>query len=130
MGSTHFRSDVREKGARTASFSTVAAGALTCDSLVNAGTVTTTGLSTLTGGVSIPAAAYIKLGDAYVVVGKPTAFDLAAINVVASTFSIFEGGVPKGTMMLNASVGCTASDCLFIATGSAAWAGQIGIAYS
>jgi len=137
MGSTHFRSDVREKGARTASFSTIAAGALTCDSLVNAGTVTQTGLSTNTGGVSVPATSYIKLGAVYVICppavslsGAAGVFSNATLNAAASTaltgVVATKGDIPRGSLLLNASVGNTASTLIFIKVGLASWASSKG----
>ena len=134
MGSTHFRSDVREKGARTASFSTVAAGVLTCDSLVNAGTVTQTGLSTNTGGVSIPTTSYLKMGSIYLISGAlpgggaiPTN---ASINVIASTaltgVVATKGDIPRGSIFLNNGTGCVASNIILVKVQLASWSGISG----
>ncbi len=137
MGKTHFRSDVREKGARTASFSTIAAGALTCDSLVNAGAVTQTGIQTnaallnANGGIAVPATTYIKMGSIYLISGAPsTAFTNAVINALASTaltgVVATKGDIPRGTILFNASVNSVASNIILVKVGLASWSGIDG----
>lgn len=127
MGSTHYRSDVREKGARTASFSTIAAGALTCDSLVNAGLVTATG------GISVPVTSYIKLGNVYLITANQAdvdGFTNASINALASValtgVVATKGDIPRGTLFLNASSNAVASNMILVKVGLASWYGQGG----
>jgi len=133
MGSTHYRSDVREKGARTASFSTISAGALTCDSLVNAGTVTQTGLITATGGIAIPVTSYIKLGAVYLITANQAdvdGFTNASINALASValtgVVATKGDIPRGTLFLNASSNAVASNMILVKVGLASWYGSGG----
>lgn len=130
MGNTRFRSDVREQGARTASFSTIAAGALTCNSLVNAGAVTNTGLITATGGVSVPATSYVKLGSIYIITAAAadvTGFTNATINALASTaltgVVATKGDIPRGTIFINASSNSVASNIMLGKVGLASWTG-------
>jgi hypothetical protein len=133
MGSTHYRSDVREKGARTASFSTIQAGSITGD-LSLSGTVTTTGLTTATGGLLVPETKYIKLGSAYIITppavtlsGAAGIFSNATLNIVASTaltgVVATKGDIPRGTLLINASVGAVASCQILVKVGLASWAG-------
>jgi hypothetical protein len=133
MGNTRFRSDVREKGARTASFSTIAAGALTCNSLVNAGAVTNTGLITATGGVSVPSTSYIKLGAIYLIsaaAADVTGFTNATINALASTalsgVVATKGDIPRGSIFFNASSNAVASNLILVKVGLASWTGIDG----
>jgi hypothetical protein len=127
MGNTHFRSDVREKGARTASFSTIAGGAVTTTSLTN------TGLTTATGGVSVPVTSYIKLGSIYMVTAAAASvsgFTNATINALASTaltgVVATKGDIPRGTLFINASSGAVASNVILVKVGLASWSGQGG----
>jgi len=136
MGNTHFRSDVREQGARTASFSTIAAGTLTCTSLTNTGTltqtgaVTNTGLVTANGGVSVPATKYIKLGSIYIITAAAasiTGVSNATINALASTaltgVVATKGDIPRGTIFVNASSNAVASNIMLGKVGLASWTG-------
>lgn len=136
MGNTRFRSDVREQGARTASFSTIAAGTLTCTSLTNTGAltqtgaVTNTGLVTANGGVSIPATTYLKLGSIYVITAAAasvTGFTNATINALASTaltgVVATKGDIPRGTIFINASSNAVASNIMLGKVGLASWTG-------
>lgn len=142
MGSTHYRSDVREKGARTASFSTIQAGtisgALTLSGAIEmSSTLTVTGLTTATGGLVVPATKYIKLGSAYIITppaatlsGAAGVFANATLNAAASTaldgVVATKGDIPAGTLMINASVGAVASTLIFVKIGLASWAGVNG----
>jgi hypothetical protein len=139
MGNTRFRSDVREQGARTASFSTIQAGTisgtLTLSGAVSMSTtLTTTGLHTATGGVSVPATSYIKLGSIYIITGAPSGaagvFSNASVNALASTaltgVVATKGDIPRGTLFINASVGNAASNTVLVKVGLASWSGQGG----
>jgi hypothetical protein len=113
MGNTHFRSDVRESGARTASFSTYAAG-----------TISATGTITGTGGLLAGAGKYIKLGSIYIITGAPTAFSKAGIDAIATAAAgvAANTSIPRGSIFLNASVGMTASQGVYVKVAPATWA--------
>lgn len=136
MGNTHFRSDVREQGARTASFSTIVGGAITANTslttagLTNTGVVTNTGLITANGGVSVPATKYIKLGSIYIITAAAasiTGVSNATINALASTaltgVVATKGDIPRGTIFINASSNAVASNIMLGKIGLASWAG-------
>jgi hypothetical protein len=139
MGNTRFRSDVREHGARTASFSTIQAGTISgtvtlSGAIAMSSTLTTTGLHTATGGVSVPATSYIKLGSIYIISGAPSGaagvFSNASINALASAaltgVVATKGDIPRGTLFINASVNNAASSTLLVKIGLASWTGVSG----
>jgi hypothetical protein len=112
MGSTHFRSDVREKGARTASFSTINAGAVVANTV--SGVVT----GNVTGNLTVASSGYIKLGTLYIISGKPTAFTNAGINAIATpNLGATPSDIPAGTVFLNASINMTGSLCMYTKVG-------------
>jgi hypothetical protein len=141
MGNTRFRSDVREQGARTASFSTIAAGTISGNLTVSgnntysgtaafSSTVAVTGLTTATGGVSIPATSYLKLGSIYVVTAAAASvsgFTNATVNALASTALTgvvsTKGDIPRGTIFINASSNAVASNIMLGKVGLASWTG-------
>ena len=90
MGKTHFRSDVKEHGDRTASFGSYVGSKVT-----------------LGGG----SGSYIKLGAMYIITGNPTAFTKAGLNAAASRALGVAGNasVPRGTVMINASANASIS---------------------
>jgi hypothetical protein len=112
MGTTHFRSDVKESGARTASFSTIAAG-----------TFSATGTVTGTSGVIAGSGTYFKLGTIYIITGSPTAFTNPGINAVATNAAgvALATSVPRGSLFLNASSNVTASNILYVKVKPATW---------
>jgi hypothetical protein len=127
MGNTHFRSDVRESGARTASFSTIAAGAVTANSFTG-GTVsgtTVAGSSTVTGtgGVIAGSGKFFKLGTIYIITGAPSAFSNAGINAIATAAAgvSLATSVPRGSLFLNASSNVTASNVVWVKVKPATW---------
>jgi hypothetical protein len=103
MGKTHFRSDVRESGARTASFSTIAGGTIT-----GSGAVT---------GANVRGTSYFRLGtDVYFISGVPGAFSNSGISAAATSNSgIGAANLGEGTMFLSASKNHPAST-LFVLT--------------
>lgn len=103
MGNTHFRSDVREHGSRTASFSTIAGGTISA-----------------TGG----AGSYYKLGSIYIITGAPANFQKAGIHAAATSAAgvALATSVPRGSLFLNASSGATASQGVYFKTAPATWA--------
>lgn len=113
MGNTHFRSDVREHGSRTASFSTISGG-----------TISATGTVTGTSGLIAGSGTYIKLGSIYIITGAPAAFSKAGINAVATAAVgvALATSVPRGSLFLNASSGATASQGVYFKTAPATWA--------
>jgi len=100
MGKTHFRSDVRESGARTASFSTIAAGTITAG-----GAISATGIVTGTGGLVAGSGKYVKIGSVYIITGNLGTFDSATINAAATLAlgATTATMVPIGTLFLNSS---------------------------
>ena len=90
MGNTHFRSDVREHGERTASFSSYEGGTVTLD-----------------GG----AGSYIKLGTVYIISAAPGAFTLAGLDAAATrALGVANAAsIPRGSLMINASVNASRS---------------------
>lgn len=128
MGTTHFRSDVKESGSRTASFSTIAGGAVTVTSLTG-GTVsgtTITGSSTVTGtgGVIAGSGKYFKLGSIYIITGAPSAFSTAGINAVATNAAgvSLATSIPRGSIFINASVNVDATHGIYFKVAPATWA--------
>ena len=116
MGSTHFRSDVREKGARTASFSTINAGAVVAATI--SGTVTGDITGNVTGNLTVASSGYIKLGTMYLISGKPASFDNAGINAIATAnIGATPSDIPAGTVFLNASINMTGSLCMYTKVG-------------
>ncbi len=112
MGNTHFRSDVREHGARTASFSTY-----------EAGTISATGTVTGTGGLLAGAGSYIRLGTLYIITGAPTIFTKAGIDLVATGAAgvALATSIPRGSLFLNASSGMTATQGVYVKVAPATW---------
>jgi hypothetical protein len=108
MGNTHFRSDVREHGDRTASFGTYAGSKVALD-----------------GGVE----SYIKLGTMYIITGNPSAFTKAGLNAAATRALGVAGNasVPRGTLMINASSNASISGLqnLYTKVQPATWCGAI-----
>jgi len=117
MGNTHFRSDVRESGARTASFSTIAGGTISGTTISGTGTVTGTS------GVIAGSGTYFKLGTVYIITGNPSAFSNAAINALATSAAgvALATSVPRGSIFLNASSNVTASNVLWVKVKPATW---------
>jgi hypothetical protein len=119
MGSTHFRSDVREKGARTASFSTINAGAVVANTV--SGTVTGDITGNVTGNLTAGAAGdagYVKLGTMYIISGKLASFDNAGLNALATiAVGATPSDIPAGTLFLNASINMSGSECMFTKVG-------------
>ena len=127
MGNTHFRSDVRESGSRTASFSTIAGGAVTVTSLTG-GTVSGTTISgsstvTGTGGVIAGSGTYFKLGTIYIVTGAPSAWTKAGINAAATAAAgvSLATSVPRGSIFINASVNVDATHGIYFKVAPATW---------
>ena len=118
MGSTHFRSDVREHGSRTASFSTISGGTISGTTISASGTVTGTS------GLIAGSGTYIKLGSIYIITGIPTAFSKAGINAAATSAAgvALATSVPRGSLFLNASSGATATQGVYFKTAPATWA--------
>ncbi len=135
MGNTRFRSDVREQGARTASFSTIQGGTISGNLTLSgnntfSGTSTMTGLVTANGGVSIPASKYFKLGSIYIITAAAASVDgftNASINALASTALTgvvsTKGDIPRGTIFINASSNAVASNIMLGKIGLASWTG-------
>ena len=107
MGVTHFRSDVKESGARTASFSTITAGTISSAD-----------------GIDVATGKYYKLGSIYIITGVPAAFTKAGIDAVATLAAgvAANTSIPRGSMFLNASSGATASQGMYVKAAPSTWA--------
>jgi hypothetical protein len=103
MGKTHFRSDVREHGNRTASFSTFAGKAIS---------------------VGSGSGNYVKLGSVYIITGSPSAFTKAGIHAAATYAAgvANAASVPRGSLFLNASSNINASQGVYVKFAPATWA--------
>jgi hypothetical protein len=123
MGNTHFRSDVRESGSRTASFSTIAGGTIS-GTTISGTTLSATGTVTGTGGVIAGSGKYFKLGAIYIITGNPTAFTNTAINAAATNAAgvSLATSVPRGSLFLNASSNVDATHGIYFKVEPGTWA--------
>ena len=117
MGTTHFRSNVKENGSLTASFSTYTGGTF------SGSTVSATGTVTGTGGVIAGSGKYFKLGTIYIITGVPSAFSNAGINAVATAAAgvSLATSVPRGSIFLNASSNVDATHGIYFKVAPATW---------
>jgi hypothetical protein len=123
MGITHFRSDVKEKGTRKTAFTNASLVVATIGTLKVTGDATIDGDTTLTGQI-VTSTDSIKLGSIYIITGIPTVFTKAALALVATAAAgvLLATHVPRGSIFLNASVGATATQGIYIKSAPATWA--------
>jgi len=115
MGNTHTRSNIIEKNSGlTASF-TYLKGTVTGDIT---GNVTGNVTGNLTGNL---VNSYVKLGNLYIITGKPDSFNNAGVSAVATSLIGTLAGIPKGSLFLNASDNMTATEGVYVKTAATTW---------
>ncbi len=133
MGETHYRSDVKEQGTRKIAFTNASLVVATIGTLKVTGNAVIDGTTTLTGVTTWQAPLtvgsgtdpmYIKLGSLYIISGIAfSAFTKAGLHAVATAALgvANAASIPRGTLMMNASVNVGALQALYAKVMPATW---------